>query len=142
MDDWFRFPLTPRAILLKSVMLEYVNSMLNYANSNVTWRQESELRTRIAQHLSGRVRAPDASLLRGMDVSMVAGVGRCPLAQVLRNSLAGHPPPTGCDTLSRVRIPDAVMLHVVVLGRYCDNVYDYLEEFCKVKSDIIYYKSI
>ena len=83
MDDWFRFPLTPRAILLKSVMLEYVNSMLNYANSNVTWRQESELRTRIAQHLSGRVRAPDASLLRGMDVSMVAGVGRRPLAQVL-----------------------------------------------------------
>ena len=31
----------------------------------------------------------------GMDVSMVAGVGRCPLAQVLHNSLSGHPPTTG-----------------------------------------------
>ena len=30
-----------------------------------------------------------------MDVNMVADVGRYQLAQVLRNSLAGHPPPTG-----------------------------------------------
>ena len=30
-----------------------------------------------------------------MDVSMVAGVGRRPLAQVLSNSLSGHPPTTG-----------------------------------------------
>ena len=27
-----------------------------------------------------------------------AGVGRCPLAQVLRNSLSGHPPPIGHGT--------------------------------------------
>ena len=30
-----------------------------------------------------------------MHINMVAGVGRRPLAQVLRNSLAGHPPTTG-----------------------------------------------
>ena len=30
-----------------------------------------------------------------MDVNMAAGGGRCPLAQVLRNSLSGHPPTTG-----------------------------------------------
>ena len=30
-----------------------------------------------------------------MDVNMVAVVGRCPLAQVLRNSLSVHPPTTG-----------------------------------------------
>ena len=30
-----------------------------------------------------------------MDVNMVADVGRYQLAQVLRNSLAGHPPTTG-----------------------------------------------
>ena len=30
-----------------------------------------------------------------MDVNMVADVGRRPLAQVLRNSLSGHPPTTG-----------------------------------------------
>ena len=28
-------------------------------------------------------------------IILVAGVGRCPLAQVLRNSLSGHPPTTG-----------------------------------------------
>ena len=27
-----------------------------------------------------------------------AGGGRCPFAQVLRNSLSGHPPPTGHET--------------------------------------------
>ena len=31
-------------------------------------------------------------------VYMVAGDGRRPLAQVLRNSLSGHPPSTGCET--------------------------------------------
>ena len=30
-----------------------------------------------------------------MDVNMVAVVGQCPLAQVLRNSLSVHPPTTG-----------------------------------------------
>ena len=35
----------------------------------------------------------------GMDVSMVAGVGRRPLAQVLRNSLSVHPPTTGHKTI-------------------------------------------
>ena len=35
-----------------------------------------------------------------MHIGMVAGVGRRPPAQVLHNSLPGHPPPTGCDTLS------------------------------------------
>ena len=35
----------------------------------------------------------------GMDVSMVAGAGRRPLAQVLRNSLSGHPPTTGHETI-------------------------------------------
>ena len=29
---------------------------------------------------------------------VVAGVGRHPFAQVLRNSLSGHPPPTGYET--------------------------------------------
>ena len=33
------------------------------------------------------------------DVNMVAGVGRRPLAQVLRNSLSGHPPTTGHETI-------------------------------------------
>ena len=31
-------------------------------------------------------------------IHMDAGGGRCPFAQVLRNSLSGHPPPTGHDT--------------------------------------------
>ena len=34
------------------------------------------------------------------DVNKVAGVGRCPFAQELRNSLSGHPPPTGYETIS------------------------------------------
>ena len=33
------------------------------------------------------------------DVNMVAGVGRRPLAQVLRNSLSGHTPTTGHETI-------------------------------------------
>ena len=33
------------------------------------------------------------------DVNKVAGVGRRPLAQVLRNSLSGHPPTTGHETI-------------------------------------------
>ena len=36
---------------------------------------------------------------------MSATVGRRPFAQVLRNSLSGHPPPTGCDTLTQVHTP-------------------------------------
>ena len=35
----------------------------------------------------------------GMDVSMVAGVGKRPLAQLLRNSLSGHPPTSGHETI-------------------------------------------
>ena len=31
-------------------------------------------------------------------IHMDAGGGRCPFAQVLRNSLSGHPPPTGHET--------------------------------------------
>ena len=31
-------------------------------------------------------------------IVIVAGVGRCPFAQVLRNSLSGHPPTTGDET--------------------------------------------
>ena len=31
-------------------------------------------------------------------IHMVAGGGRGPFAQVLRNSLSGHPPPTGHET--------------------------------------------
>ena len=38
------------------------------------------------------------------DVNKVAGVGRCPFAQVLRNSLSGHPPTTGHKTILK-RIP-------------------------------------
>lgn len=38
------------------------------------------------------------------DVNMVAGVGRRPLAQVLRNLLSGHPPTTGHKTILK-RIP-------------------------------------
>ena len=63
-----------------------------------------------------------------MDVSVVAGVGRRPLVQVLRNSLAGHPPTTGHETLSRDRTPVAVMLRVVVSGEYYDSISDYLAE--------------
>ena len=48
-------------------------------------------------------------------------------AQVLRNSPSGHPPTTGCDTLSRDRTPGSVMLRMVVSGGYCDNISDYLE---------------
>ena len=61
-----------------------------------------------------------------MDVNVVAVVGRRPLAQVLRNSPSGHPPTTGCDTLSRDRTPGSVMLRMVVSGGYCDNISDYL----------------
>ena len=39
---------------------------------NVTWRQESELRPRIAKHLSGRVRAPDATVFYlGRNINLV-----------------------------------------------------------------------
>ena len=40
-----------------------------------------------------------------MNVYMAAGVGRHPLAQVLRNSLSGHPPTTGHETFLKTRIP-------------------------------------
>ena len=63
-----------------------------------------------------------------MDVNMVAVVGRCPLAQVLRNSLSVHPPTTGHETLSRDRTPVAVMLRVFVSGEYYDSISDYLAE--------------
>ena len=42
---------------------------------------------------------------------MVAGVVRRPLAQVLRNSLSGHPPPTGCDT----KCPQIVVIKKVLM---------------------------
>ena len=61
-----------------------------------------------------------------MDVNMVAVVGRRPFSQVLRNSLSGHPPTTGHETLSRDRTPVAVMLRVVVSGEYYDSISDYL----------------
>ena len=37
-----------------------------------------------------------------VDVYMDAGDGRRPFAQVLRNSLSGHPPSTGCDIRNAV----------------------------------------
>ena len=46
-----------------------------------SWADESELLTH--------------PYFLGMDINMMAGVGWCPLAQVLRNSLSGHPPTTG-----------------------------------------------
>ena len=44
-------------------------------------------------------------LLITWSIPMEAVVGRRPFAQVLRNSLSGHPPPTGCDTLTQVHTP-------------------------------------
>ena len=38
-------------------------------------------------------------------IHMSAAVGRRPFAQVLRNSLSGHPPPIGCDTWTQVHTP-------------------------------------
>ena len=39
-----------------------------------------------------------------MDVNMVAVVGRCPLAQVLRNSLSVDPPTTGTKLKLSLRV--------------------------------------
>ena len=55
---------------------------------NVTWRQESELRPRIAQHLSGRVRAPDAVMLRVVVLGGCCDIILDELAELFRISIA------------------------------------------------------
>ena len=45
-----------------------------------------------------------------------AGVGRRPFAQVLRNSLSGHPPTTGLRDI--FRFTPVVYYRVIVMGRF------------------------
>ena len=47
---------------------------------------------------------------------VAAGVGRRPFAQVLRNSLSGHPPTTGLRDI--FRFTPVVGYRVIVMGRF------------------------
>ena len=47
---------------------------------------------------------------------VAAGVGRRPFAQVLRNSLSGHPPPIGLRDI--FRFTPVVGYRVIVMGRF------------------------
>ena len=49
-------------------------------------------------------------------IVLVAGVGRRPFAQVLRNSLSGHPPTTGLRDI--FRFTPVVGYRVIVMGRF------------------------
>ena len=49
-------------------------------------------------------------------IVVVAGVGRRPIAQVLRNSLSGHPPTTGLRDI--FRFTPVVYYRVIVMGRF------------------------
>ena len=51
---------------------------------------------------------------------VVAGVGRRPFAQVLRNSLSGHPPTTGHGTF--FSFTPVVDYRVIVMGIFLDNL--------------------
>ena len=48
---------------------------------------------------------------------MAAACVRRPFAQVLRNSISGHPPPTGCD-MRTVSLQSLVDYHSSVLGNF------------------------